>query len=240
MIIDYTKNIGESMQDVIDRFKNEYKLDKKERVAFAGRLDPLAFGKIRLLTGTNTKKMDEECSHDKIYSYSVIHDFQTDTYDILGLITKTKTNFNFNNFNNLNLIFDEARTILQPYPPFSSKTVEIDGKMVRLWFATKNSMKIPELPTKEVKIFYNKKIGEKYINGKELFELISNLVNKVKGDFRQDETIKTWEENIDKDGEYLIEDFETKISSGGYVRSIANSMGGVAFNICRKEYIDGI
>jgi tRNA U55 pseudouridine synthase TruB len=235
MIIEYTKNIGESMQDVVDRFKNEYKINKKEKVAFAGRLDPLAFGKIRLLIGADTKKMDEECSLDKIYSYSVIHSFQTDTYDVLGLITKNNIDTKFTNHN---LIFDTERLILQPYPPFSSKTVEIDGKMVRLWFATKNNMKIPELPTKEVKIFYNKKLGEKYINGKDLLELITNLVNKVKGDFRQDETLETWEKNIDKEKEYLIEDFETKISSGGYVRSIANSMGGVALNICRKEYLD--
>lgn len=231
MIVDYIKKIGESMQDTIERFKLEYNLDKKEKVAFAGRLDPLAFGKIRLLTNEDIKNKDEECSHDKIYSYSVIYGFQTDTYDILGLITNTNTT------NNINLIFDEERTIIQPYPPYSSKTVKIDNKMVRLWFATKNNLKVPELPTKDVKIYYNKKQGEKYINGKLMFEMILNLINKVKGDFRQQETLDRWKENIVDDKMYLIEDFETKISSGGYVRSIANSMGGVAVDINRKEYI---
>ena len=80
------------MQDTVNRFKFEYNLDKKEKVAFAGRLDPLAFGKIRLLTGEDIKKKDVEQSHDKIYSYYVIHGFQTDTYDILGLITNNNTN----------------------------------------------------------------------------------------------------------------------------------------------------
>jgi len=232
MIVDYIKKIGESMQDTVERFKLEYNLDKKEKVAFAGRLDPLAFGKIRLLTNEDIKKKDEEQSHDKIYSYSVIHGFQTDTYDILGLITNTNT---VNN--NLSLIFDEERIIVQPYPPYSSKTVEIDNKMVRLWFATKNNLKIPELPTKDVKIYYNKKLGERMINGKSMFVMISDLINKVKGDLRQQETLDTWKENIIEDNLYLIEDFETKISSGGYVRSIANSMGGVALDINRKEYI---
>lgn len=232
MIVDYIKKIGESMQDVIYRFKLEYNLDKKEKVAFAGRLDPLAFGKIRLLTNEDIKMKDIEQSHDKIYSYSVIHGFQTDTYDILGLIT----NNNANN-NSQSLIFDEERTVVQPYPPYSSKTVEIDNKMVRLWFATKNNLIVPELPTKNVKIYYNKKLGERYMNGEIMFTMISDLINKVKGDFRQKETLDTWKENIIGDKMYLIEDFETKISSGGYVRSIANSMGGVAVNIYRKEYI---
>ena len=75
------------------------------------------------------------------------------------------------------------------------------------------------------------------INGKSMFVMISDLINKVKGDFRQQETLDTWKENIIEDNLYLIEDFETKISSGGYVRSIANSMGGVALDINRKEYI---
>ncbi len=44
------------------------------------------------------------------------------------------------------------------------------------------------------------------------------------------------DKNIDREKLYLINYYETKISSGGYVRSIANNMGGVAFDICRVKY----
>lgn len=232
MIIDYEKHIGESMQDVVNRFKKEYKITDK--VAFAGRLDPLAFGTVRLLTGEDCKLMDEECKHDKVYTFSTIHGFQTDTYDILGLVTNIINNDD-NNFKEL--LFDEETIITQEYPPYSSKTVDIDGKKVRLWEATKYNMNYNDIPTKEVKIYYIKKTNEIYNSGKQIYNTINCLINTVNGDFRQKETLNKWKEVIDEDKMYKCCMYETKISSGGYVRSIANSMGAVAFNICRKYYI---
>ena len=78
MIIEYEKQIGESMQQVINRFKKDYNLDLKEKVAFAGRLDPIAFGKIKLLTGEHIKDKDKLCEQDKIYSYSVVVEWNTE------------------------------------------------------------------------------------------------------------------------------------------------------------------
>lgn len=233
MIIDYDKYVGESMQDVVNRFKKQYKINDK--VAFAGRLDPLAFGIVRLLTGEDCKSMDDECKHDKIYTFSTIHNFQSDTYDILGLVTNIINDNQENNFKED--LFDEEKVINQQYPPYSSKTVDIDGKKVRLWEATKYNMNYTDIPTKEVKIYYIKKINENYVDGKNIYDTINCLINTVKGDFRQKEILNKWKEVIDYNKIYKSCMYETKISSGGYVRSIANSMGAVAFNICRKQYI---
>jgi tRNA U55 pseudouridine synthase TruB len=233
MIIDYEKHIGESMQDVVNRFKKQYKITDK--VAFAGRLDPLAFGIVRLLTGDDCKLMDEECKHDKIYTFSTIHGFQSDTYDILGLVTNIIDDSQKNNFKEE--LFDEEKTITQQYPPYSSKTIDVDGKKVRLWEATKYNMNYNDIPTKEVKIHYIKKINENFVDGNNIYNTIKCLINTVNGDFRQKEILEKWEKNIDVNKIYKCCMYETKISSGGYVRSIANSMGSVAFNICRKQYI---
>ena len=230
MIIEYDKKIGESMQKVIDRFKKEYNLNSKEKVAFAGRLDPIAFGKIKLLTGEDIKDKDKLCEQDKIYSYSVIESFQTDTYDVLGIIIKTNINYTEN-------VFSEPIDFAQPYPSFSSKTVKIDGKMVRLWDAAKNNkLESIEIPTKQVKIFYNKLISKEEISGFKLFKLIQEKINKVDGDFRQKDTLELWDKSINREKLYRINHYETKISSGGYVRSIANNMGGVAIDINRLRY----
>ena len=67
MIIEFNKNIGETMNDVINRFKKEYFLKKEDKVSFAGRLDPLAFGKIILLTDSDKFKQDEFCNFNKIF-----------------------------------------------------------------------------------------------------------------------------------------------------------------------------
>jgi len=72
MIIEFNKNIGETMNDVINRFKKEYFLKKEDKVSFAGRLDPLAFGKIILLTESDKYNQDKFCNFDKIYTFSVL------------------------------------------------------------------------------------------------------------------------------------------------------------------------
>jgi tRNA U55 pseudouridine synthase TruB len=232
MIVDYKKNIGESMQSVVDRFKEQYMLDKNEKIAFAGRLDPIAYGIVRLLSGEDRKKMDMMCLHDKIYSFDVIEGFTTDTYDVLGLVNNIceyKEN-----------IFDIEKIIEQTYPIYSSKTVDINGRMVRLWDAAKNNMlENIKIPTKEVKIYYVKKLGCVEFNSEQLYNIIENIINTVCGDFRQKEILDKWKEVLlNNKKTYKINHYETKISSGGYVRSIANSMGGVAMNICRMQYID--
>ena len=232
MIIDYKKNIGESMQSIVDRFKEEYKLDKNEKIAFAGRLDPIAFGIVRLLSGSDRMQMDYMCSHDKIYTFDVIEGFNTDTYDILGLVNNMceyKEN-----------IFDMEKIIEQTYPIYSSKTVDINGRMVRLWDAAKNNMlENIKIPTKQVKIYYVKKIESNIVESADLYIIIENIINTVKGDFRQKEILENWKEVLLTNKKiYKINHYETKISSGGYVRSIAHNMGGVAMNICRMKYID--
>ncbi len=232
MIIDYKKNIGESMLNVVNRFKQEYKLDKNEKIAFAGRLDPIAHGIVRLLSGVDRMQMDEMCSHDKIYSFDVIEGFNTDTYDILGLVNNIceyKEN-----------IFDMEKTIEQEYPIYSSKTVDINGRMVRLWDAAKNNMlNNIKIPTKTVKIYYVKKLSCDEFNSEQIYNIIEKIINTVCGDFRQKEILENWKEVLlNNKKTYKINHYETKISSGGYVRSIAHDMGGVAMNICRMKYID--
>ncbi len=230
MIIEFNKNIGETMNDVINRFKNEYFLKKEDKVSFAGRLDPLAFGKIILLTDSDKFKQDEFCNFNKIYTFSVLQNFQTDTYDLMGLVTDYKI-FNEN-------IFETEKKIKQEYPPYSSKTINVNGKMTKLWeLAKENNLSDKEIPTKDVNIYYVKKINQYQITGFKLYELISNNINKVNGNFRQKEILEKWNSVINVDKIYNISDYETKISSGGYVRSIANNMNGVAFNICREKYI---
>jgi tRNA U55 pseudouridine synthase TruB len=241
MLIKYHKEIGESLQDVINRFKIEYNLDSKEKVAFAGRLDPIAFGIIKLMTGEDLKLKDKMCEQNKIYTYTVLESFQTDTYDVLGLITNLNSNYN-------EKLFEDSITFDQPYPSFSSKTVKIDGRKMRLWNAKKTGKLIEsiEIPTKKVTIFYNRLIKRECVTSDELFTLITNRIEKVKGDFRQKETLELWKTNLEqielktKCNKFKLNFYETKLSSGGYVRSIANSMGGVAFDICRKDYLDNV
>ena len=96
MLIEYEKQIGESMQQVINRFKQDYNLDLKEKVAFAGRLDPIAFGKIKLLTGEDIKDKDKlsnvlnECNYLSKIVFNELKIEQEDFSDLF-LVNEAKT-----------------------------------------------------------------------------------------------------------------------------------------------------
>jgi tRNA U55 pseudouridine synthase TruB len=229
MIVDYHKNIGESMTDIITRFRQTYNLTPDVKVSFAGRLDPMAFGIVRLLTHEDKQMSKDMCNFNKIYSYSVIQSLQTDTFDILGLIT---SNYTFHE-----KIYTMPNTIQQVYPAYSSKTVDVDGKKVRLWDANKRNLVFTETPTKEVTIYWNKKTkSDEIMTKQELIQMIYNKIDTVNGKFRQEEIKARW--SIIPEDNYCISHYQTKISSGGYVRSIAHSMNGTAFDICRESYIE--
>jgi tRNA pseudouridine55 synthase len=90
MIIQFNKKIGETMDEMISRFRLEYSIDNKIKVAYAGRLDPLAFGIIILLTDKDIYNKEKYCGKDKTYTCMIVHGVQTDTYDIMGKIVSDK------------------------------------------------------------------------------------------------------------------------------------------------------
>ena len=233
MIITFEKRIGETMGDAIKRCVAEHNLSGV-KTCFANRLDPLASGIFTVLTGDDIHQFDTFCNMVKTYTYWVLAGITTDSYDLLGLITGSNLSFQEN-------VFSESRDIMQPYPPFSSKSVNIDGTMVKLWDATKRGLVIKEYPTKQVTIMYNKHIDTQVVLNEELYEIIEHKIGLVDGNFRQKEILSKWKEVLNPrtgtgDRTYELHKYEIKMTSGGYVRSIAHGMNATAFDICRLSY----
>jgi tRNA U55 pseudouridine synthase TruB len=65
------------------------------------------------------------------------------------------------------------------------------------------------------------------ILGKDLFGEIKEKISKVKGDFRQEEILNIWEDELKEKEEEKYPIIKLKIScgSGAYMRSIANDIG---------------
>ena len=218
------------MTEVIKRFSEENNV--KEKIAYAGRLDPLAYGKITILTGNDIYKKDDYCNKSKIYETWMIEGIMTDTYDILGLVVT------------------EPLEPLEPlvphnykqyYPPYSSIPIRIGNIRKPLWYYTKNNIKIPDelRPYKHVILHNVIKLDEKYISSNELLDIILDRISKViTGDFRQDDITKQWKQLLCTTSTYKISKWKFEISSGGYIRYIANMMGNTCFDINRIGYID--
>lgn len=84
------KPVGATPLDVLYELQERNPGYKDVRLAYAGRLDPMAEGLLLVLVGDECKRRDHYQKLDKIYEFEVLFGVSTDTYDILGKITSTK------------------------------------------------------------------------------------------------------------------------------------------------------
>ena len=145
------------MGKLLEEAQKKYNINpKKEKIAFAGRLDPLAHGEVLLLIGKNAcKKLDDFTNRDKKYIFKMISNFNTDSLDILGI---PKLSVNTGKLNNLiletNIKNLNDKSYQQIYPNYSSICVK-NGEGLRqpLWWWTKNNrLDEIKIPSKTVSI----------------------------------------------------------------------------------------
>lgn len=221
MIILGYKPIGWTMLDLVKEFQIDY---PNEKISFAGRLDPMAFGVVKMLIGDNDiQKNVSESEGYKVYTFDFIHSFTTDSYDILGI--PKKSDF----FNPIDI-----GEYLQEYPPYSS--VIVKEHKLPYWQVTKRGLNVNQKPTKKITISSFEKNDEKIVSKSKFIDIIESQFNLLTKDtFRQKEILECWKE-LDFEN-IKITTFTVTISSGGYIRWIANQMGGCTMNIQRIKYL---
>src|SRR5262245_8184953 len=74
---------------LIEQLRNKHPEYQNEKIGFAGRLDPMAHGLMLLLIGYENKNRTEYLNLDKTYYFKILLGVETDSYDLLGLITST-------------------------------------------------------------------------------------------------------------------------------------------------------
>jgi tRNA pseudouridine(55) synthase len=212
------KNLGETPLECLERFRVSNPEYANEKMTYAGRLDPMAEGLLIALVGEECKKKDEYLGLDKEYVFEVLFGFQSDTYDILGIPKiAEKKDFEIQSF---------VGKRVQEYPAYSSRTFQLARDGVDF-----------EPPTKEVEIFDIEMLEEREIAKDKLLAEVLERIDLVRGDFRQDEIKESWK-NILKNSQeekFQITKMKVVCSSGTYVRSICNELGGLAYSIERKR-----
>jgi len=227
-VIKVYKQCGYTPLECINNLKKEHENLKLLPMTYAGRLDPLAEGLLLILVGDECLKKDEYLNLPKVYEVDVLFGFATDTYDVMGLITKSNISDILDNENiseRLEKILPEfIGNIKQSYPPYSSRPVK--GKPLFMW-ARENKLDDIEIPTHDVNVSNIEILEEREISGKDLLEKIKEDISRVSGDFRQKEILSRWETNLYNKYEEKYPIIKLKIScgSGVYVRVIANEIG---------------
>jgi len=169
------------------------------KVSHTGTLDPMARGVIIVLLGEDRYKKYEYAKWRKTYIFEIIFGIETDTFDGMGIIKNVK--FPIPNIKFENNFIGEYK---QQAPEFSvRKGRKISGEIYKL-----------------------KLINSKEISLEILRQDIFSKINKVTGDFRQEEIIKQWKK-FNKVEKINTSKFEVEMSKGLYVRSLSQ-------DICKK------
>ena len=223
-VLNLYKKLGETPRERLDRLRVQKPHFEHEVLSYAGRLDPMAEGVMLCLVGSANNRRNEYLNMSKEYTLDVLFGFSTDTYDVLGKvtesgdisgITKQKIEKGLNEFRGM---------LSQEYPPYSSKTVE--GKSLFTW-ARQGMLGTLVLPRRTVTI-YDISLEKIYkVKEPQLLAYIADGVEKVSGDFRQEEVMRLWRRNLKPGGdrEFPCATIKISCSSGTYARSIANGLG---------------
>ncbi len=219
MIIVY-KNLGETPLEALERTRVAEGIAADVPMTYAGRLDPLVEGLMVILVGEECKSKDEYTGLSKTYEFEILSGLSTDTYDLLGLITETKLAAQLYIEKVKEYLEENKKTIIQKYPPYSSKTV--DGKQLHQ-HAREGSL--PEV-VHEVSMQSWEFLGERTLQAQEVLKIIEERIKLVHGDFRQEEILKKWNEVLgSQKTELQITKWRVNVSSGFYIRQLVQDIG---------------
>lgn len=235
-VLSIYKPIGKTPLDLVHELKNQ-DVYKNTKMSYVGRLDPMAHGLQLIVTNELCQQRQKFLNLDKIYQFSICFGIETDTYDMLGNITKT--NLKDNTYSDKQCIIDKfinnfKGVMTQEYPPFSAK--RINGKP--LWYYSKNNIPII-LPKHNIEIFSLKYLDIIHIS---LDNYVKDIIEKIKSlnstyDFRQQEIIKKWkhllESNKNRKQKIMIIKMKAHVSSGTYIRVLVR-------DICKYVGVTGM
>jgi tRNA pseudouridine55 synthase len=208
-------------------------------LTYAGRLDPMASGKLIVLIGEECKHKDQYLALDKTYEFSVLFGIGSDTHDVLGRLVTTTTTLN-QDLTDLSSQLTQICTNLTgevelPYPHFSSRTVQ--GKPLHIWTLEGRLDEI-EIPTKKSTIYsleLNKIESKSRVDmcneARTKIDIMPEVTETTKDlgkNFRRIDVRADWEEVKSNDvlpEQYQIAHFTCSASSGTYMRTLAKMIG---------------
>lgn len=242
------KLIGETPLQATERLRIESNLPKNIPLSYAGRLDPMASGKLLVLIGEECKQQEMYHALDKEYEFSILFGISSDSGDILGIIRRCAPSAIARDALE-RVVAHLDKTIELPYPHFSSKTVK--GKPLHIW-TLENRLHEIDIPIKQSTLYKLSLIGLEAVSRKDILSLVSRKIASVKEvtesskvlgrNFRREDVLASWQ-RLSKMHESEMLQLATLrciASSGTYMRSlaerIAQEMGtcGLAYSIHRK------
>ena len=219
-------------------------------LAYAGRLDPLASGKLLVLIGDECKQQAEYHYLDKRYEIEVVFGLGSDTGDVMGLLSPANAPLNVTDATLRATLTTLTGTIELPYPVFSAKTVR--GKPLHTW-AMEGRLNEITIPTKSSTIYTLKLTSLTFLTTQELHDQALAKINSIPpvtesrkalgNDFRRNDIRQSWHKWLQthSDHSFPVATITCTASSGTYMRTLANTIAswhdtkGLALSIHRTH-----
>jgi tRNA pseudouridine55 synthase len=218
---------GETLSELLERFKKTNRKYGGEPITYAGRLDPMAEGLVILLSGETVHEKDLYLGMNKTYVVDILFGFATDTGDVLGELTVTPSRTRLPNIT-LTAFVAAVQGVLgthtDPYPVYSSKPV---NSVPLFQLARSGKLEDIEIPEHTYAILSAEAIGLRQVQIEELLLGIERDIQVVKGDFRQEHIISLWKEHtrVLYELSFDVGTLRVEATSGAYMRGIAEKIG---------------
>jgi tRNA pseudouridine(55) synthase len=229
------KSVGQTPLERLELFRNEEQLPQDTPLAYAGRLDPMASGKLLVLIGDECKKLKEYTGLDKEYEVEVLLGVSTDTGDLLGFIHEENNKDKEIRPSELEQGLKElVGRHKWEYPIFSSKTVK--GKPLFQWFYEGQINEI-EVPKTDTDIYSAELQSVRTVTAEELHRYITDSIAKITpvveeskklgSDFRRVPILARWDQFFaDKTHKQcMLAKIRVVCGSGSYMRTFAEKLG---------------
>lgn len=228
------KKIGQTPLEALTKWKAEHPRYAEVPATYAGRLDPLASGKLLILLGEECKNKDHYMGLDKEYEVSVLLDITTDTGDVLGLPSYAGADTKPTQQDIEQACSDEVGVRSHQYPAYSSKTV----RGVPLFMHTlRGTLEASEVPSHTESIYSIDVLATYRHKGTTVRGYIAQALRTVPRDtnpskeagkdFRQDEIREAWEALFARMPERSFSIIKIRVAAGtgAYMRTLAERIG---------------
>ena len=228
------KDIGETPLAAIQKWKRQNPAYADTSASYAGRLDPMASGKLLILLGDECKRQPAYTGLDKEYEIEVLLSFGSDTGDVLGIPTYNEQPITVDKRTLADVLHRERGAQIRAYPLFSSKTVNGTPLFLHALNGTLGDIPVPE----HIERIYHIRHQSSYtISHTELKARITNLLDHVPRtdepskrlgeDFRVDAIRAHWESvfTVARERNFIVLRLRVTCASGTYMRSLAGRIG---------------
>lgn len=244
------KRIGQTPLAALGAWKAARPAYASVPACYAGRLDPMASGKLLILLGEECKRQKAYIGLDKEYEIEVLLDAGSDTGDALGVAAYAGKDTHPSRSALAAALRAEEGVHLRKYPSYSSKTVH--GKALFL-HALEGTLGGIDIPEHYERIYRIRMQGIERVPSAALASRIEAFLAQVPktdepskalgADFRIESVRASWAEFFRKAGtrDFAIIRLRVACGAGAYMRSLASRIGktlgtdGIALAIRRTR-----